>query len=109
MIITEEQLIAVGYKKYPAGVFRQYCDFLYQRRITDEDGTRYFNAFWHYPGTSHHGLDIPAAWLFEVTLNEPHCTIEIHRPSELFFCERKAEGFWFMMGAVYYERNEATT
>lgn len=109
MIITEEQLIAVGYQKYQPGVIKPYCDFLYQRRITDEEGTRYFNAFWHYPPYEVHGHQEPGTWLFELSLNEPHSTFEIHRPATIPFCELKAEEFWRMMGAVYYERNETTT
>lgn len=102
-MITEEQLAEAGYRKHPAGAIKQFCDFLYQRKITDELGTRYFNNFWHYPPYEFGGQQQDGTWLFEITMNEPHCTFEIHRPDSLQFCELKGEEFWRMMGAVYYE------
>jgi len=107
-MITEDLLKIAGYKndKRTASI-KIYCDDFFQKKVADKTGTKYFINFWHYPPHEYsNGAIIGGSWLFEMMLNEPHCTFEIHRPTALEFCERKAEEFWNMMGAVYYESNE---
>lgn len=103
-MITQEQLEERGYRhcgKGAEGSF-QYCDFFMQRKVTDPDGIRYFIEFVHYPK----GRFCDAAWMCHLNINEPHCTFEQHRPTDLDATENRCYEVWNLMGRPYYERYE---
>ena len=49
-MITAETLINSGYRKYPA-TWRPYASAVYQKRVDDEHGKKYFVNVYEYAGT----------------------------------------------------------
>ena len=67
-MITVESLKAAGYKHWrdTSGLHR--TEDMYQKKVTDLVGVRYFINLWHYPAARYGNLDTPEAFQVECQL-----------------------------------------
>jgi hypothetical protein len=100
--ITCAELEASGYVKHSATMFNRYSDFFYQKKFRDDKGVKYFIEFVHYPAGLGH-VALPEAWMARLSNNEPHMTVEIHRPISIADAERRFELFFQSQQCEYYE------
>ena len=102
-MIAEEQLQKLDYRKWGPTAWFPFCDFFYQRRVTDEQGIRYFIDVKHYPTEIYHGVKVGGAWEVEMNINEPPVRFAITHPESINEFESLCHKFWEMMGKPYYE------
>lgn len=100
-----EQLIEAGYKKHVAEFYKVFhsTDTLYQKRIDDERGKRYFINAWHYPKDE----VIPfEALQFEVqfdgAMEDDVINVEIST-NNYVLAEKEFDRIWKLMNYGYYE------
>ena len=106
MSITEQALLARGYRKFEAAsVTMPYADYFYQKRIVDEAGTKYFIEVVHYPLKAEHRL--PESWQCGMTVSGTgyHYEFKQHWATDIERCEQRCEVFFQTMGCEYYERD----
>ena len=80
--MTDRELIRRVYKEYPCE-YKPYAEKLFQKRVTDTIGTKYFINIYKYPATINHhtGKKMNTAYEYEVQLNtnnEKENTVNIH-------------------------------
>lgn len=109
-MITEEQLVEEGYKRYSHHNRQHtFSDFLYQKKFvdaTDGKSIKYWINIHHYPALTISGQT--DTWMVELSNNKPHFTFQIHRPDDLKKVEDLCEKFFSTMGCEYYERHQPT-
>jgi hypothetical protein len=110
--MTRDELLAAGFKECKPAAHDRY-DMLYQKRIRDEHGTRYFvnvNLWQH----SKHGIDIADGWECEVHYNDG--TVFCPEPMRMMVHGRNmtaglalawAADLWERLEPAYYERDDA--
>lgn len=76
-----------------------HADYFMQRKVCDPTGVRYFIDFAHY-------MALGDVWMCSLSINEPHCTFEQHRPTDLDMTEARCYKVWDLLGRPYYERSE---
>lgn len=108
-----EQLISRGYSKHVAGHYTtfKHTDILYQKRISDSKGKKYFINIWYYPANRYGYTDLPESIQAEVQFNGDGVTDEyvdvtlftkdIDKIEEVF------ENMWVKLGLGYCELWEA--
>jgi len=102
-MITTKLLAASGYRPNKmCNPSFPYSDSFWQRKLTDENGIKYFIEFVHYPK----GSGLKEAWMMNMNINEPHCTFQIHRAGDINKAEVMCEEVWRATGGIYYERNQ---
>jgi len=101
--ITEKLLKRRGYKRIHSSWFGPHSDFQYQKRITDENGTKYFINPIHYPAGVR--AEIEESWTAELNSIKPHYTFQMHGVHDLDDVEEKMETFWRASGCQYYKLN----
>jgi len=105
MYITEDVLLAAGYRKFgkwPPKI----ADNLFQRRISDENGTRYYIDIWMYDWSKypHHIGEYKQAFEAEAYYSDGisailhHCEERTLEKVEEFFAD-----LFIKFGAGYYE------
>jgi hypothetical protein len=100
----EQRLIKAGYKRFDAGIWKEFTDFFYQKRFTDAKGIKYFIEFHHYPGKEPVGaLFLEESWMAELNVNEPNATFQLHRVDDAEDVEARIEAVWLALGSPYYE------
>lgn len=78
-MIFEKELIAAGYKKYTSRLDKQYADYFYQKRFSDDEGKKYFINFSHYPANRYGQTELKESWNADVqfiTISGPTVDIE---------------------------------
>ena len=112
--LSEDSLLSAGYKKYPPPSRERY-DTLYQKRIRDAAGTRYFVniRFWRFSKYSTEDEQVPDGWDAWVQYNSHSYSTHPTFNVELSCREitpAQVEGFydrvWSLMGCDYYERDD---
>lgn len=103
--ITPEALIAAGYQEFRPPPTDN-ADRMFQRRVTDDGGTRYFVTFrmWTWAQLGHPPSFDAAVHADTDTGGYVWVTI---REASIEATEARAAAIWQAAGAVYYERSEA--
>jgi len=96
--MNTQDLLNAGYRFYP-GSRRQFCDGCWHRAFKDGIGIRYGLEMWHYPAI----CDVPETYQCELTIDDPHFTLTLHRVTNLKYAESYMNKAWVMLGLPYYE------
>jgi hypothetical protein len=103
-MLNESQLLAADYRKFDSR-WKQHCDYLYQKRITDERGTLYFIDVYHYPElTFPNGTNIPESYEAELSCDGKFKFTE-YNPALITTMEFTMQLFWENFWGKYYEEN----
>ena len=106
----QEDLISRGYKKYISEgnkIFKM-TDTLFQKRISDEKGKKYYIDLWYYPAGRHGQISLPESIQAEVQFHDGDGTTEENINVQLFIkdidkIEEVFENMWQKLGLNYYE------
>jgi hypothetical protein len=105
----EQELTLRGYTKHVADHYRvlNNTDTLYQKRISDSKGKKYFINIWYYPAQRYGHTDLPESIQAEVQFTGDGVTDE-HLDVKLFTkdldkIEEVFENMWVKLGLGYYE------
>lgn len=109
MTILQEDLLSRGYKKHVSEsnkIFKM-TDTLFQKRISDEKGKKYFINLWYYAEGRHGQTSLPESIQAEVqfetdgvtheNMNVTLFTRDIDKIEEVF------ENMWVTLNLGYYE------
>lgn len=99
-----KQLEDSGYKKYVADFYKtlMHTDTLYQKRITDQSGVRYFINAWYYDTDI---LKDSIQFDVQFTINEEesiHTNVTLVT-NDIKFAEVEFDKLWNRMNYEYYE------
>jgi len=103
-MLNESQLLAAGYERYKA-YGKPHADFLYQKRITNSSGTKYFIDVFHYPEEMHNGTILPEAYVAEMNCSDKFRLTD-YKPQHINIVEENMELFWGTFWGKYYRRND---
>lgn len=116
MPLTPDNLKAAGFKYSRQTSYKPYPTDLYQKRIRDEHGTRYFIDVWHHDQLDFdNGTTYPRSFEVEVNYNDgctfhPAACIRLKCWScnewEVSDVESFAAELWNRLRPNYYERND---
>lgn len=104
----EDVLIEKGYKKYVSqsnSVFKM-TDTLFQKKVVDDKGVRYFIDCWWYKEETINGYTIPESWQFEVQFhgNEASQTMNVMLfEKDVDKAEQMFNDVWTKLNLGYYE------
>jgi hypothetical protein len=111
-MLSGEQLLEAGFREYPAHPPVDRYDALFQKRIRDANGTRYFINVKRYDQPDHTG------WQVNINFGDgcafhPKCAVEITAYSGVAewtpeIIEAFAGELWTRLCPNYYERNDWT-
>jgi len=113
----EQEMIDAGYKPFKSS-FKQYAERGFQKRITDEHGTKYFINIWHYKNPYRENQESYTAdgqFRFNNKGKDAACNVEYwgdvflnpHRElTTLKDIEEFFEKFFNTMNPDYYERHD---
>lgn len=109
--MTEIELLAGGYRKYPPHTVLDRFDALFQKTIRDEKGKRYSVNIRMWDHTKYNADYV--GWDVELRFNDgcdwyPHNTIITADCNDVTTAEVQewAEQVWLRLGPSYYELNE---
>jgi hypothetical protein len=106
----QEKLLEKGYKKYVSksnAVFKS-TDTLFQKKVVDDKGVRYFIDCWWYKEEVINGHTIQESWQFEVqyssspvsnTMNVMLFEKDIDKAEQMF------DHMWTVLNLGYYEED----
>jgi hypothetical protein len=108
-MITADQLLATGYRKSICDGSKQFTNVLYQKRIDDECGKRYFINVWEWDNRMHVGVPNDFSYQAEGqfkdgcdnTFNIELLTNDSIEQVEAFFADT-----WERLGYAHYEMFE---
>lgn len=105
----QEILISKGYKKHVSEHYKVFhtTDTLFQKRISDDKGKKYFIDVWYYPAGRYGHTDLPESIQAEVQFEKDGITDE-NMNVELFTkdidkIEEVFENMWKYLALGYYE------
>ena len=108
--MTDNELIKRGYKEYPCE-YKQYAEKLFQKRVTDSIGTKYFIDVYKYPGTIDRrtGKTIEPSYEYEVHLctndeKERNINIQYYSDWDMEDVEKNIEEIFATGKWAYYEK-----
>lgn len=104
----QEDLISRGYKKHVSEIHKTFkmTDTLFQKRISDDKGKKYFIDIWYYVGSPSHNF--PESIQAEVQFHDGDGITEESMNVQLFIrditkIEEVFENMWGKLGLNYYE------
>lgn len=104
---TEQKLLQHGYTKSVCRTYKAIMstDTLYQKRVRDDEGTKYFINAWYYPPLQLPGRDtIKATVKFESQMECEGNTVDVSPIGvDVENAERLFEKLWWDMGGCHYE------
>lgn len=104
----QDQLIRKGYKKYVSQsntVFKM-TDTLFQKKVVDDKGVRYFINCWWYKEDCVNGHTIPESWQFEVqySANDASRTMNVTLfEKDIDKAEQMFDDMWTKLNLGYHE------
>ena len=109
-----EELESKDYRKHVAEMYYalKRTNTLYQKRIADSKGTRYFINVWWYPADTINGYSLNEGWQYEIqlhTADDSHdktVDVEWGKDRSLEESELLADELWKFMGGHYYETDD---
>lgn len=105
----EQELTLHSYTKQVAGHYNtfKHTDILYQKRISDSKGKKYFINIWYYPANRYGHTDLPESIQAEVQFTGDGVTDEYVDVTlftkDLDKIEEVFENMWVKLGLGYYE------
>lgn len=112
MTLTEEKFIAAGYKRWNQNCLNN-CDYLLQKKVTNDDGVKYFiNIYvyvWEDKPWYREGIDKEIAFQPEVQFDGAmydtmNITLLVDDETDVEEIEDTFENLWESVGKPYYER-----
>lgn len=104
----QDQLISKGYKKYVSksnAVFKS-TDTLFQKKVVDDKGIRYFIDCWWYKEQTINGHTIPEGWQFEVQFSGDDVSKTMNVmlfEKDVDNAEQMIDHMWTVLNLGYYE------
>lgn len=109
MIICDENLLKSGYKEYPKPEWvNEFVYKFYQKKITDEKGTKYFIDVYSYYDEDSGLTDYEFRLQTESLVNCKNCFCNatlfgLDFEVTIIDAEKKIEELWNALGGIYYE------
>lgn len=112
MKLSEKKFIEAGYKRYDQECLKN-CDYLLQKKITDEEGIRYFIDIYVYVWEDkpwyREGIDKKIAFQPEVQFGSStyvtmNVTLLVDDVTDVQEIEDTFENLWVSVGKPYYEK-----
>jgi hypothetical protein len=112
MKLTEKKFIEAGYKRYDQNWLNN-CDYLLQKKVTDEEGVKYFVNIYVYIWTDkpwyREGIDKKIAFEPEVQFERSkydtmNITLLIDDVTDVQEIEDTFENLWVSVGKPYYDK-----
>lgn len=112
MKLSEKKFIEAGYKRYDQDYLRS-CDYLLQKKITDEEGVKYFIDIYVYIWKDkpwyREGIDKEIAFQPEVQFGSAmydimNVTLIVDDVTDVQEIEDTFENLWVSVGKPYYEK-----
>lgn len=106
-----KKLIQNGYKKYVSSGynFLKNTDTLFQKKVVDDTGIRYFIDCWWYPEQKINSHFIEKSWQFEVQFydNENNVTMNVMLfEKDVAEAEKQFDNIWKSLKLGYYENTK---
>lgn len=103
----DKELIKRGYKRFNPSDFDDWATDLFQKRIDDENGKKYFiNIYKSKPIQS---INYPIKYSGRMQFNKSPFTFDVNifhvEKDNIDIFEQQVEDIWFRMGMQYYERD----
>jgi len=110
-MITADQLIAAGYRKSKSPGSKQFTDILYQKRIDDTNGKKYFINIWEWDNREHkrRNPELPMndfSYQADAQMTDRHGStfnMEMLSPESVERVEAFMESTWRLLECEYYE------
>ena len=112
-MLTTQDFLDRGYKRFEDKSGFNTADFGLQKRIDDHKGKKYFITVWAYDWTKYKGIHITSAMSFEPDLSFKlqdggyiNFKLLLDSNSTIDYIESKIQEIWDKLGCQYYEEWE---
>ena len=111
-MITAQQLIDSGYRKYSGQTGKQFSNVTYQKRVDDELGKKYFINISEWDNHEHklrYSGMLDFSYEADAQLTDALgqvFNVELLSPADIWLVEAFFEGLWVSKRCEYYEKFE---
>jgi len=106
-MIIEKSLLEAGYKKHVSSTYEAFkcTDTLYQKRITDSNGTKYFVNAWYYAAQPYANEGVQFEVQFYNRNDEVEMDVSLFT-NDVNVAESKFDLIWLNMNLGYAEKED---